>query len=132
MSEKELSAYYWLKKEIKDFENRIKEFGDGLGSIKYSNEIKAPNHSNNSIQEKIAELHSLYIEKRVSALEEYIKIEKYISTVEDTEIRIIMRKRFLDLKEWEEIGLEIHQDRTTVSKKLRRYLKRTNNSHNSH
>ena len=56
-------------------------------------------------------------------LEQYIKIEKYISNVEDSEIRLIMRKRFLDLKDWEDIGNKIHCDRTTVARKVRKYIK---------
>ena len=122
MTEKELSQYYYLTVEIKDIEERIAKFGDGVGSKGFENEIRG-NGRGSSIQEKYTELKSLYIEKRIGALEQYIKIEKYISNVEDSEIRLIMRMRFLDLKDWEDIGDKIHCDRTTVARKVRKYIK---------
>ena len=122
MTEKELSQYYFLTIEIKDIEERIAKFGNGVGSKEFDNEISGTG-KRESIQEKYMELKSLYIEKRIGALEEYIKIEKYISDVEDPEIRLIMRLRFMDLKDWDEIGAKLNYDRTSVSKKVRRYIK---------
>ena len=131
MTEKELSQYYWLKKEIKKLENKIIEFGDGLGSTKYSDSIKSTKKMK-SLQEKRLELVDQFIECRLSALEKYLEIERYIETVPDSEIRLIMRLRFLDLMDWSSIGEEINCDRTTVAKKLRNYLKEQKVSHNSH
>jgi hypothetical protein len=122
MTEKELSKYYYLTIEIKDIEERIAKFGNGVGSKEFGNEISGTG-KRESIQEKYMELKSLYIEKRIDALEEYIKIEKYISDVEDPEIRLIMRLRFMDLKDWDEIGEKLNYDRTSISKKVRRYIK---------
>jgi hypothetical protein len=122
MTEKELSKYYYLTIEIKDIEERIAKFGNGVGSKGFDNEISGTGKKE-SIQEKYMELKSLYIEKRLDALEEYIRIEKYISDVEDPEIRLIMRLRFMDLKDWDEIGAKLNYDRTSVSKKVRRYIK---------
>lgn len=129
MTEKELSKYFYLKKEIEDLEERINKLGVGIGSIVLTDMPKG-NKKRVSIQEKITELKNKYIEARVSALEEYLKIENYINSVEDTEIRTIMRMRFLDLKTWDEIGKEFYSDRTTISKKLRANIKSL--SHNSH
>jgi len=122
MTEKELSKYYYLTIEIKDIEERIAKFGNGVGSKEFGNEISGTGKKE-SIQEKYMELKSLYIEKRLDALEEYIRIEKYISDVEDPEIRLIMRLRFMDLKDWDEIGAKVHCDRTTVARKARKYIK---------
>lgn len=129
MSEKDLSKYYWLNKEIKDLEDKIKELGDGVGSIKYGDTIKGIGGKHSSIQEKIVELKSIWMERRISSLEEYIKIEKYIAEIDDTEIRTIMNYRFKDLKSWDEIGILMDKDRTTVAKKMRKYLKNSPNSH---
>lgn len=122
MTEKELSKYYYLTMEIKDIEERIAKFGNGVGSKEFDNEISGTG-KRESIQEKYMELKSLYIEKRIDALEEYLKIEKYISDVEDPEIRLVMRLRFMDLKDWDEIGEKVHCDRTTVARKARKYIK---------
>ena len=126
MSEKELSQYYWLKKEIKSLEDKIEEFGDGVSAVKIKDTIgSSGEHS--SIQEKKTELISKLLDARITALEKYIEIERYIESVEDSEIRLIMRYRFLDLMNWNQIGEELHYDRTSVAKKLRQYI-----SHNSH
>lgn len=129
MTEKELSKYYHLKQEVEDLEKRIAEFGDGVKSNQFEEISVSGSHSNKSIQEKKAELISMWQEKRICALEEYLRIERYIENVEDIEIRKIMRYRFMDLKTWEQIGDDIHEDRTTVSKKIRRFLKHSHNSH---
>lgn len=128
MSEKELSQFYWLKKEIKDLEDKIDELGYGVGSIKIKEVIGTSSNPQSSIQEKVAILQEKLINARLSALEEYLKIERYIESVEDSEIRQIMRFRFMDLMSWNDIADQLHYERTTVSKKLRQFI----NSHNSH
>lgn len=123
MSEKELSKYYNLKREVQDLEDRIKEFGSGVKSVPIKEVSVSSSHSTKSIQETKVELVSRYTEKRIEALEQYLAIERYIEEVEDVEIRNIMRYRYLDLMKWEEIAEKVFQDRTTISKKVRRYLK---------
>lgn len=123
MSEKELSKYYNLKREVQDLEDRIKEFGSGVKSVPIKEVQVSSSHSTKSIQETKVELVSRYTEKRIEALEQYLAIERYIEDIEDVEIRNIMRYRFLDLMKWEEIAEKVFQDRTTISKKVRKYLK---------
>lgn len=122
MTEKELSRYYWLKKEVKILENQLEEFGSGLSATSYEEKIGCSGISI-SLQEKRALLIEKLINARLTALEEYIRIESYIDKIEDNEIRSIMKLRFQELKSWDEIGEELHMDRTTVSKKLRKYLR---------
>ena len=131
MTEKELSRYYILTKEVEDLGRRVEELGDGVGSIKIKEINVNGTPTKVSIQEKIAELNELYLEKRVSALEEYIKIERYIGNIEEPEMRMLLRYRFLDLLTWEQIAEKAYQERTTIAKKVRRFLK-SENSHNSH
>lgn len=123
MEEKELSSYYYLKKEIDNLEERIITFGVGVSSVKVKelNVDSSPQYK--SIQDKITELKDLWMEKRVSALEEYIKIEHYISSVEDSEIRQIMRYRYLDLKKWDEIDELLHNGINYSKKKYYKYFK---------
>lgn len=123
MSEKELSRYYNLKREVQDLEDRIKEFGSGVKSVPIKEVQVSSSHSTKSIQETKVELVSRYTEKRIEALEQYLAIERYVEEIEDVEIRNLMRYRFLDLMKWEEIAEKVFQDRTTISKKVRRYLK---------
>ena len=74
MSEQELSKYYWLKKEVEDLSDRIATFGCGISSVKIKELNVEGSAKYESIQEKIAELKDLWMEKRISALEEYLKI----------------------------------------------------------
>lgn len=123
MNEKELSNYYYLKKEIENLEERIITFGVGVSSVKIKdlNVDSSPQYK--SIQDKITELKDLWMEKRVSALEEYIKIEHYISSIEDSEIRQIMRYRYLDLKKWDDIDELMHTGINYSKKKYYKYIK---------
>ena len=123
MSEKELSKYFYLKKEVEDLENRIKEFGNGVRSIQIKDVQVSSSHKNKSIQETKVELVARLTEKRISALEQYLEIERYIEDVDDAEIRNIMRYRYLDLMKWEDIGEKMFQDRTSVAKKVRKYIR---------
>lgn len=122
MSEKELSRYFYLKKEVEDLENRIEEFGNGVRSMQIKDVQVSSSHKNKSIQETKIELVARLTEKRISALEQYLAIERYIEDVDDAEIRSIMRYRYLDLMKWEDIGEKMFQDRTSVYKKMKRYL----------
>lgn len=104
MSEKELSKYFELKREVKDLEERIENV--------------------DKLEESLTkvELVSLLTEKRISALEQYLEIERFIEQVEDVELRNIMRYRFLDLYTWDMIADIMYMDRSTVSKKVKRYI----------
>lgn len=126
MNEKELSKYYFLKKEVEDLEQRIIEFGSGVKATSIKDVSVSSSHKTKSIQETKVELVGLLTEKRISALEQYLAIERYIEDVEDAEIRNIMRYRYLDLMKWEEIGSKLFQDRTSVAKKVRKYIKENN------
>lgn len=123
MSEKDLSKYYYLKKEVESLEEKIAEFGNGIKSTQIKEVSVSSSHKNKSIQETKVELVARLTEKRISALEQYLEIERYIEDVEDVEIRNIMRYRYLDLMKWEEIGKKMFQDRTSVYKKMKRYIK---------
>ena len=54
------------------------------------------------------------------------RIERFIEGIADAEIRLIVRLRFINHLNWDVIGAELGMERTTVSKKCRRFLKRKN------
>lgn len=131
MNEKKLSRFYWLQKEIKDLEERIAILDSGVSAIKYDSLSISGSKHIDTLQERITELKETWMEKRVSALEEYIKIEKYILSVPDEELRLIMRYRFMDLMKWEQIGDKMGYDRTSVAKKVRGWFKKNENNENN-
>ena len=128
MNVKDLSRYYKLKIESEDLKNRLKEFGDGVKSLQMKDIVTNSSGKHISIQEKRQELYDLYIEKRVSALEEYVKIEQYIKNIDDPEIRTIIRLRNLDGLTWNEVAARISSESKdyteySVKKKYYRYFK---------
>ena len=66
--------------------------------------------------------------KLQAKLNEYITekeyIEDYIENIQDAEIRVIARKRFIDNEDFQTIGNEMFMDRTTAYKKLKKYFER--------
>jgi len=60
------------------------------------------------------------------------KIEEFISTIPDSETRLIVRLRAVNNMRWEDIGVELGFERTTVSKKFYKYFKENKDSHKSH
>lgn len=123
MTEKELSRYYYLKQEIDNLDERIKTFGVGVSSIKPKELDIMSSPLYESIQEKIVELKDLWMVKRLEALEEYVKIERYINNIEDSEIRQIMRYRYLDLMKWDDIDFKLHNGINYSKKKYYKFLK---------
>lgn len=127
MKEKDLNKFFWLQKEIKDLEERIAILDSGVSAVKYDSLSISGSRHISTLQERITELKETWMEKRVSALEEYIKMEKYILSVPDEELRLILRYRFMDLMKWEQIGDKLGYDRTSVAKKVRGWFKKNEN-----
>ena len=131
MTEKQLSRYYYLKKDIKDLEiriNEIKETG-GISGIQYKDDVGKGSGIHKSIQDKLTDLMSVLLEKRVSALEEYLKIENFMNTIEDSEIRLIIKYRFMDRLSWNQVADKLCKDDKIISedaprKKLKRFLEK--------
>ncbi len=127
MTKKELSKYYYLSLEINDLEERIEMLNEtSIGSPKITGMPIV--HTNESpIERKVELIIRLKekLEKRKSqALEEMEKIEKYVSTIEDIEIRLIFYKRYLDFKSWEEIADEMFMSERSVYRKHSNWLKK--------
>ena len=121
-----LNKVYWLKKEIEQITEQIKELtlysspslsGIPSGSGSKSSPVELYVIKKERLTEKL--------KKKINELfEEVLRMEKYIEGIKDVEIRLIARKRFIENKDWQVIGDEMYMDRTTVSRKLKKYLER--------
>lgn len=121
---KNLNKLYWIKKEIKQIEEQIKEL-TVLSAVSFSgmpsgNSVSSPVEKFN---ERLETLTTKLATKHAESLEEKERIEKYIETIEDVEIRVIARARFIECKSWQKIGDETFMDRTTVYRKLNKYIR---------
>ena len=120
---KNLNKLYWLKKEKVQIENQIKELTvlstvamDGTPS---GHSVSSPVERFSVRLERLMEKLQ---QKRDEILAETERIENYIENIEDAEIRLIARKRFIDNKTYQVIGDEIYTDGSTVRKKLKRFF----------
>lgn len=122
---KNLNKVYWLKKEIEQITDQIKE----LSLYSGTNLSGMPSaHNNDSMVERYIIKKDKLIEKLEEKFAELVtevqRIEEFIEGIDDAEIRVIARKRFIENKDWQDIGDEMYMDRTTVSRKLKKYLER--------
>ena len=127
MTIKELEQYQKNKSEALQLQDIIKSLENSLSSN--SIVITDGNRKSKiSITEKLAfkliELNKKLEKKLNLILIEQRKIENYLDTIEVIDIRLIIRKKFIENKTWEEVGRELHEDRTTSYYKLKTYLKK--------
>ena len=120
---KRLNKLFWLKKEIEQIEMQIKELT--ILSAMAMNGMPSGNSVSSPVEKFYARLEKLRT-KLQAKLEEYITekeyIEDYIENIQDAEVRVIARKRFVDNKDFQTIGNEMFMDRTTAYRKLKNYI----------
>lgn len=128
MDIKELNKLYFIKKNIKALEDELAELNN-LGSAPINNMPKGQGVSNPT--EKFVLRKNRILEKLNKKYEEYLteyeKIDDFIEKIEDEEVKLIARLRFIKQKNWFYIAEEISpEDKmthwTTPRKKLNRYL----------
>ena len=127
MIKEELNELYWLNKEIQDLQRRLKELEENvpIGNSKITGLPKS-NSQTNQIETYVDQVDSLkrkINENMILVIEEKKKIEDFISTVDDAEMRMIIRLRNIDLMGWQEIGDALGMERTTASKKYKNFIK---------
>ena len=132
MTYEDLNGFYYIKQELKDLEdelNLICELSANSFSSSRSGEISK---STESIALKRLILEDKISQKKQEALEKIKEIEDFINTIDDLAIKTIAKKRFILCQTFEEIGRTMYLDRTTVSKRLHKYLSEIQVSHKSH
>lgn len=129
MTIQELSKYHNIKTEMKQLEDTIYELETTMiGSSKITGMPLSTLSGNSSPTEriglKLAQLREKLVTKQEKLLDEAHKIEDFLNTVDDEEIRIIVRERFLNGKTWDEVAKIIITDRSTPYYRLKNYLNR--------
>lgn len=120
---KKMNKLYYLKIEINELKEEIKNI-----STISSMELTGMPHSNNvgdPVFQCLIKKQKL-IEKLNNKLEKYIDelsiIENIIEDIDDAEIRLIARLRFIENLKWEEIARKVNLDRSVCYRKLKKYL----------
>jgi len=122
---KELSRYYFVTREIEQIENRIKELTQISASVMSGmpHSPSVQNQIERYVEEKI-KLENLMIEKYSELMEENIRIEEYLKTVKDSEIRMIIRECFIKCRSWDDIAYLMKCSKKVPYMKLSRYLEK--------
>lgn len=127
MNRGELNELYWLTKEVEDLQNRLDELDEtnGVGSSKMGDGIHGSDISNpvEKVAIKKMELRTRIAQTMLVILEQKEKIERYVETIPNSQIRTIVRLRNIDLMSWEAIGNFLQTDRKTVASKYNSFLK---------
>lgn len=131
MTHKELSQLYWLNKRIDNLENELLELETKACGC--TSNITGMPHGGGvfdkigSYAVKIVELKSLINLKLQECLIERNRIERYINTIKENDMALMIRLRYINGMSYQQIGDEMGYDRTSVAKKIKKYV-----SHNSH
>lgn len=143
-----LSQYTYLESEIKRIQRRIDYYKNNSlkaehGVVKGSmNEfpyaqchfvvsgstIKSTPERDNKAKQLLIDL----IGNKQIYMDMKLEIELFIETISDLEIKNIMTSRYVDGMTFEEIGDELGYDRTSISKKIDKFMENERVSHNSH
>lgn len=138
MTEAGLSEYRAIKLEIIDLDYRIKQLEkqkDKIITDKVTGSMRdfpyTQQHFNvtgvdleehdNRIR-RINELQRKRRNKLADLIEKETEIHDYIYSISESEVRQIFTMRFIDGLDFEGIGKKLHLERTTVSKKMKKYL----------
>ena len=118
-----INKLYYLKLEIKELRDEIENLTE-LSSSKITGMPHGTSVSNPTEQyflkkQKLVEKLNRKLERYVDELE---RIENVIDKIRDPEIRIIARLRFIDNLNWENIGRQVHLDRSVCYRKVKKYL----------
>lgn len=128
MSVEELSQIYYINKEIKSLQME-------LAQLRQKNFYK-PNVITDMPRGGEHEEQNLEYVNDVMMLEDLInyslrklqyerkKIDDFLNSIEDGELRLIMRLRAVNNMSWEDIGEEVGKDRRTVSRKFYNYFRK--------
>lgn len=120
---KNLNKLYWLKKEVTQIEDQIKELtilsAFEMSGMPSSKSVSSPVEK---FYQRLDKLRTKLQKAKEKAAAEEERLENFIESIDDEEIRVLARARYLECKTWEVIGNENNMERTTASKKVRKYF----------
>lgn len=148
MTKQELSQYYWLNREIEQLEKELKELeGNEYKEINLTGMPHGTGISDNvsKLATQRAELHELISLKVKECMIARTRIERYINSIDDSEIRMILRLYHINGMTWTEIsanmipldenGNEIPKKgthRTSIYRKYQKFMENMENAHIAH
>ena len=133
MTERELMSLIYIQARLERLTERISELEeeDGLGSVNMDGMPHGTTPGNPVERMALARaaLHEKLLQLKAELMERELAIRRYIDGVKQADIKFLMELRFIELKGWQDIAGEWEErtgkyaDRTTLSKKVRKYLR---------
>ena len=136
MTKEKLEQLNDLRKEITEIEESINK----LSCIQCSGKVKASMNNfpycegymtvggiESGAYQRIYEKQRILFERKVKAQKLETEIYEYINSVDDSRVRRIMQKKYIDGKDWETIANEMGYERSYPSKLVKSYLRRNEN-----
>lgn len=146
MTEFELNSLYFISIELENIKKEIQEINEKLNDVRLSSSIGAVTYNGmphgstpgKPTEEKALKLIILEAElteqleksklrlreKQLQLEKQKAKIEEFISTISDVELRMIVELRCVKLMSWEEIGRSLSMNRRTASRKFKKIFKK--------
>ena len=132
MTEQKLMSLIYIQAEIAKVSERIAELEEeiGLGSVNMDGmpHGSTPGNPVERMALDRAALHEELLQYRADLVKKEREIWAYIKGVEQADVRLIMELRFIDGRDWGNVAVEWEErtgkyaDRTTLAKKVRKYL----------
>lgn len=132
MTERELMSLVFIQARIARIDEKIAELEeeDGMGAINMDGmpHSKSPGNPVERIALAKQALHEKLLQLKADLAEKELAITEYIESVEKEDIKFLMELRYLDAKYWQDIAVEWEErtgkyaDRTTLAKKVEKYL----------
>lgn len=133
MTERELMSLIYIQARIDKVSERLLELEceDGLGSVNMDGMPHGTTPGNPVERMALARatLHEKLVQLKADLMQKELDITAYIESVEQEDVKFIMEMRYIDGKSWHDAAVEWVQrtgkyaDRTTLSKKVRKYLR---------
>ena len=137
MTERDLMSLVYIQAQIEKISARLAELEDedGLGAINMDGmpHSRTPGNPVERMALARAALHEKLLDMKADRIEKEAKIREYINSVDDAEVGLIMEMRYLDCMNWFSIASVWEEmtgkcaDRTTLSKKVKKYLREHQN-----
>lgn len=109
MTKKELSQYYWIKREIEADEKRLRNLRESIQSPKAMRLTAMPtaNGAHDSIGDAVAEMtdiEAIIAAKQIQCIHVRQRIERFICSVQDSMVRQVLMYRCIDGMTWKEVA----------------------------
>lgn len=108
MTNKDLSQYYWLKKEIEADERRLARMKDGVLGPRAQRLDGMPRggggDSMGDAVAEIADMEAIIAAKKIQSIHECQRIERYIQGIPDAMTRMVFELRCIDCMSWSEVA----------------------------